>query len=132
MKITIFYREIEDLDVFSDHYLNLNPHLSYMGRVSALTPLPAVCHLSTFSLRMCPSSPLSVTAGLGDRVFVSRCGAGGDRHRLGDALKMSLFGCAPLPDAVYTAAMISPQTPPLPPSVAFCFVCPEPGMVNEW
>lgn len=95
---------------FSHSYLNLNPHLSYIGRVFALTSVPAVCHFSTFSLCVCPSSLLSVTAGLGDHVcggvFISQRGTGGDHLRLGDAVKMSLFGCALLYDAVYTAAMI--------------------------
>lgn len=53
---------------FFHHYLNLNPYLSYIGRVFALTSVPAVCHFSTFSLCVCPSSLLSVTAGLGDHV----------------------------------------------------------------
>lgn len=52
--------------VFFDH-LNLNPHL-YTGKVFALTSVPAVCHFTTFSLCVCPSSLLSATAGLGDHV----------------------------------------------------------------
>lgn len=116
----LFSPQIEDLDVFFHHYLNLNPHLSYIGRVFALTSVPAVCHFSTFSLRMCPSFLLSVTAGLGDRVFISQRGTGGDRRRLGDARKMSLFGCALLSDAVYTAAMIFSY----PPSVALLLCLP--------
>ena len=95
---------------FSRHYLNLNPHLSYIGRVFALTSVPAVCHFLTFPLCVCPSSLLSVTAGLGDHV----CGMclfhsvrqGGIATDLGVAVKMSLFGRALLYDAVYTVAMI--------------------------
>ena len=54
----------------------------------ALTSVPAVCHSSTFLLCVCPSSPFVCDCWLwvivcAGRVFISRRGAGGDRHRLG-------------------------------------------------
>lgn len=64
---------------FCHHYLNLNPHL-YIGKVCSLTSVPAASPFPTFSLRKCPSSLLSVSAGSGDHVC-TLCGTFTEQRR---------------------------------------------------
>lgn len=125
------FSEMEDLDFFfPHHYLNLNPHLSYICGVFALTFVRAVCHFLTFSVCVCPSSLLSVTAGLSDHVydvclFHSMAQAG-----IATDLGM-LWKCHCLV-VLYFMTQFIQHWWFLSPSVAFCFVCLESGTVNKW
>lgn len=99
------------LDAFPCRCLNVNPHLSYMA--TAFHSVICPCCVSTLDLSSVCVSIFSFVCvcQLGwscvRPVFISRCDTGGVCRWLGDAVKMSLFGCALLYDTVYTALMTS-------------------------
>lgn len=114
---------------FCYHYLNLNPHL-YIGKVFSLTSVPAASPFPTFSLRKCPSSLLSASAGLGGRVYpvwyfhiVAQVG-------ITSVLGM-LWKCHCLVELCFMIQFLQRQWF-LSPSEAFCFVCVESRTVNKW